>query len=45
MFEEQDLQIFGVKLNQFYLHLQPLEAVDRGSETHIQVAENLSYLI
>ena len=27
-----------------YTHLQSLEVVDRGSETQLQVAENLNFL-
>ena len=36
----QDLQISGVKLNKYMSNFQPLEVVDRGSETQLQVAEN-----
>ena len=38
--KHQDLQIFGPKLNKYMSNFQPLEAVDRGSETQLQVAEN-----
>ena len=38
VFKHKDSQMFGVKLNQH----QPLEVVGRGSETQLQVAENLN---
>ena len=37
--QHQDLQIFVLQLNQS--NFQPLEVVGRGSETQLQVAENL----
>ena len=42
--KHQDLQMVGVKKNK-YSHFQPLEVVGRGSETQLQVAENLNYLL
>ena len=38
MLEFQDLQIFGLKLDNFHL----IEVVDRGSETQLQSGENLN---
>ena len=39
VFKQQGLLILGVKLNKNISNLQPLEAVGRGSETQLQVAE------
>ena len=44
MSKHQDLQICVLKLNK-YEYYQPLEVVARGSETQLQVAENLFFLI
>ena len=33
--------MFGLKLNK-YENFQPLEVVDRGSETQLEVGENLN---
>ena len=42
--KHQDLQMFSLKLNKLNnFHL--LEVVGRGSETQLQVLENLNYLI
>ena len=38
--KHQDLQIFVVKLNKM-INFQPLEVLDRGSETQRQVGDNL----
>ena len=38
VFTHHDLQIFGLKSN-------TLEVVGRGSETQLQMGENLNYLI
>ena len=38
VFKHQDLQMFGLKLSNFH----PLEVADRGSETQLQVGENLN---
>ena len=43
MFKHQDLQMLGVK-SSTYEYFQPLKVVDRGSETQLQVAENLNNL-
>ena len=32
--------MFGPKLNQYMSNFHPLEVVDRGSETQLQVGEN-----
>ena len=45
VFKHQDLQIFVLKLNKYPGNFQPLEVVGRGSETQLQVAENLNKLI
>ena len=37
--KHQDLQMLGLKLNK-YNNFHPLEVVDRGSETQLQVGEN-----
>ena len=39
------LLIFCVKFNKYIINFKPLEVVDRGSETLLQVAENCNYLI
>ena len=39
----RDLEIFGLKLNK-YEYFQPLEVLDRGSETQPQVVENVNKL-
>ena len=44
LFKNQDLYMFGLKLNKFMSHFQPLEVVDRGSETQPQLVENLNKL-
>ena len=41
--KHQDLQMFGLLLNK-YKYFQPLEVVGRGSETQLQVGENLNKL-
>ena len=44
LFKHQDLQMFAIKLtntSNFY----PLEVVGRGSETQLQVGENLNDII
>ena len=41
MVKHQDLQMFGVTLNNTS-NFHPLEVVDRGSETQLQVGENLN---
>ena len=44
MFKLQDLLVFGLKFNKINIsncHL--LEVVDRGSETQLQVGENLLF--
>ena len=42
MFKQQDLQMFGLKLSKLS-NFHPLEVVGHGSETQIQVSENLKY--
>ena len=42
--KDQDLQICVLKLNNYICNFQPLEVVGRGSETQLQVAENLNKL-
>ena len=37
--------MFGLKINKYMSNFQPLEIVDRGSETQPQVVENLNRLI
>ena len=37
-------EMFGLKVNK-YVYFHPLEVVGRGSETQLQVGENLGYLI
>ena len=44
MFRHQDLQMFAHKLNK-YGNCHPVEVVDRGSETQLQVGEDVNYLI
>ena len=41
MFKHRDLQMFGLKLDNMS-NFHPLEVVDRGSETQLQVSENLN---
>ena len=41
-FKHQDLLMFGLKYD---YNFQPLEVVVRGSETQLQLAENLNNLI
>ena len=36
--------MFGLKLNTYMSNFQPLEVVDRGSDTQPQVVENLNIL-
>ena len=43
MFKHQDLQMFGLKLNT-YDYFYPLEVEGRGSETELQLGENLNKL-
>ena len=44
--EHQDLQMIGLKLNKINMsNFYPLKVVGRGSETQLQVAENLNYFI
>ena len=43
-FKIRDLQMFGLKLNKYENFFYPLEVVDRGSETQLQVGENLKKL-
>ena len=38
--KQKDLQMFELKLNKY--HFCPLEVVGRGSETQIQVGENIN---
>ena len=40
MFKHKDLEVFDFKFNK-YDNFHPLEIVGRGSETHLQVGENL----
>ena len=40
MFKNQDLQMFGLKFGK-YDYFSQLEVVDRGSETQLQVGENI----
>ena len=40
VFKHQDFKMFGLKLYKYSFH--PLEVVGRGSETQLQVAENLT---
>ena len=42
---DQDSQTFVLKLNKYMSNFHPLEVVDRGSETQLQVDENLSKII
>ena len=42
--KHQDLQMFSLKLNTLS-NFHPLDVVGRGSETQLQVDENLNYLI
>ena len=44
MFKLQDLQMFRLKLNKYIGYFHPLEVVGRGSETQLQVGEDLNYL-
>ena len=44
MFKHQDMQIFCLKLK-IMINFRPFEVVGWGSETQIQVSENLNYLI
>ena len=44
MFSHTNWQKFRLKLEE-YVYLHPLEVVGRGSETQLQVGENLNYLI
>ena len=43
MLKHQDLQLFGQLDNISNFH--PLEVVDRGSETQLQVGENFNYMV
>ena len=45
VFQHQNLQMFDLKINKYKSNLHPLEVVGRGSETQLQVGENLNYLI
>ena len=42
--KHQNLQMLLLKLNKYMSNFHPLEFVDRSSETHLQVGENLNYL-
>ena len=43
MLKHQDLQVFGPKLDKYDTSIfHPLEVVGRGSETQLQVGENLN---
>ena len=42
MLQHQDLQMLGLKLNRCDFH--PLKVVGRGSETQLQVVENLNQI-
>ena len=42
--KHEDLQMVRLKLNK-YEYFHPIEVVGRGSETQLQVGENLNYLI
>ena len=44
MLRHHDLQMFGLNLNK-YDYFYPLEVVGHGSETQLQMSENLNYLI
>ena len=44
-FKHQYLQMFGLTLNEYMSNFHPLEVVGRGSETQLQVGENLGYII
>ena len=44
-FKHQYLQMLGLKLNEYMDNFHPLEVVGRGSETQLQVGENLGYTI
>ena len=41
VFKNQDLQVSGPKLNKYLSNFHPLEVMGRGSETQLQVGENL----
>ena len=43
VYTHQDLEMFGLTLKTVS-NFQPLESVGRGSETQLQVVENLNYL-
>ena len=46
IFKHQELQMFGLKSNEYGLSdFHSLEVVGRGSETQLQVGENLKDLI
>ena len=46
VFQRQHLQLFCLKLNRTYMsNFQPLEVVGRGSETQLQVGENINKTI
>ena len=45
VFEHQDLQIFGLKLNKYVSNFYPLEVVCCVCETQLQIGEQLNYLI
>ena len=42
VYEQKDLQIFLLKLNEYMSNFQPLEVVGRGSETQLPLGENLN---
>ena len=44
MFKYLDWIMFGLKLNKYVSKFHPLEDVGRGSDTHLQVGENLNYI-
>ena len=42
VFKHKDLQMFYLKLNKHMHNFYPLEVVGSGSETQLQVGENLN---
>ena len=42
--KHQDLQMFGFRLNKYRVIFHQLEIVGRGSDTQLQVGENLERL-
>ena len=43
-FKHQDLQLFGLNIKTNMINLQPFEVLGGGSETQLQVIENLNKL-